>query len=206
MKITALKAQVKNANRVSIFVDEKYSFSLGISDVIDFKLKKSLEVSDADIAAYKKLSSDGKIRARAYEWLATRPRSTGELKQYFYRKKVDSDLQIRLIADFTEKDVLSDERYALWATERLLRKNKSSRAIQNELRSKGITSDNVRIVMGNESASNNDQKALETLVQKLQTRSRYADQPRLIRYLQAKGFSYGDIKQALSLQEPEQLI
>ena len=170
------------------------------------KLKKDLEVSDTDITAYKKLSSDGKIRARAYEWLMTRPRSTSELKQYFYRKKVDSDLQARLIADFTDKEVLSDERYAVWATERLLRKNKSSRAIQNELRGKGITTDNVRTVISNETASGNDARALAALVQKLQTRSRYADQPRLIRYLQSKGFSYGDIKQALSLQEPEQSI
>ena len=66
MKITALKAQVKNANRVSIFVDERYSFSLSIADVINFNIKKDLEVSNIDIAAYKKLSSDGKIRARAY--------------------------------------------------------------------------------------------------------------------------------------------
>lgn len=42
MKITALKAQIKNPERVSVFVDGKYSFSLTINEVIDQKIKKDL--------------------------------------------------------------------------------------------------------------------------------------------------------------------
>lgn len=202
MKITALKAQVKNPERVSVFVDGKYSFSLTINEVIDQKIKKDLDVSDGDIAAYKKLSSDGKIKGRAFEWLLSRPRSTRELKDYLYRKKVDADLQDRLVAEFTEKQILSDERFADWSAERLTRKNKSARAITNELRSKGIDQVTIQSIVNREDS--NDEAALKALITKLADRPRYADQKKLISHLLSKGFSYSDIKQAFSLQEPEQ--
>jgi regulatory protein len=201
MKITALKAQIKNPERVSIFVDGKYSFSLTISEVIDQKIKKDLEVSEGDVAAYKKLSNDGKIKARAYEWLLSRPRSTRELKDYLYRKKVDGDLLDRLVTEFTHKRVLSDERFADWSAERLTRKNKSSRAITNELRSKGIDQVTIQSIVNRESS--NDEAALQALISKLAERPRYTDQKKLIAHLLSKGFSYSDVKQALSLQEPE---
>ena len=42
MKITALKQQIKSADRVSVFVDEKYSFSLSLDDILTHKIKKGL--------------------------------------------------------------------------------------------------------------------------------------------------------------------
>lgn len=196
MKITALKAQVKNAERVSIFVDGKYTFSLTINDVIEYKLKKDLEVTELDIETYKKLSADGKLRARAYEWLMGRPHSTKELKDYLYKKKTDKDLQQKLITEFTSKGILSDERFAEWAVERLTRKNKSQRAIINELRSKGIDLVTIQSVMSHSGAV--DSQHLQTLVTKLQTRPRYADQQKLTSYLISKGFRYDDIKEVLA--------
>ncbi len=202
MKITALKAQIKNPERVSIFVDSKYSFSLTLSEVLDQKLKKDLIVSEVDISAYKKLSNDGKIKARAFEWLLNRPHSTHELKDYFYRKQVDKELQENLIEEFRAKGVLNDERFADWSSERLKRKNKSTRAITNELRSKGVDHVTIQSIVSREGV--NDSDALAALIQKLSTRPRYSDQKKLITYLLSKGFSYGDVKSALSLQEPEQ--
>ncbi len=196
MKITALKAQVKNPSRVSIFVDSKYTFSLTINEVIEYKLKKDLDITEADIETYKKLSADGKLRARAYEWLMGRPHSTKELKDYLYKKKTDPDLQQKLISEFTDKGILSDERFARWAAERLMRKNKSRRAVQNELRAKGIDAQTIQQVMADQPA--NDTGHLNVLIAKLQTRPRYSDPKKLIAYLISKGFSYQDIKEALA--------
>lgn len=199
MKITALKEQVKNTDRVNIFVDGKYSFSLTISEVIDYKVRVGNDLDEAGLEALKKASSDGKTRARAYEWLLNRPHSTRELRDYLRRKKTEPELVEKLVTEFTEKKVLSDERFAEWFTERAVRKNKSARMTQNELRSKGV-----RLEAGTTDAAVNDMDALKALLVKLASRPRYADQARLIRYLQGKGFSYSDIKEALKLREPEQ--
>jgi regulatory protein len=201
MRITALKTQVKNPERVSIYVDGAYTFSLTINEVLEQKLKKDLEVTQADIEAYKKISSDGKIRARAQEWLMGRPHSAKELKEYLYKKKTDPDLQHKLLQEFQLSGLQSDEAFAQWSVERLLRKGKSKRAVQNELRSKGIERSTIEDVLA--MAATSDTAQIAILIEKLRTRSRYADDKKLIAYLISKGFSYDDIKSALTFREPE---
>ena len=49
MKITALKAQVKNTQRVSIFVDERYSFSLSLDELVKYKIKQNDELTAAGV-------------------------------------------------------------------------------------------------------------------------------------------------------------
>ena len=195
MKITALKAQVKNSERVSVFVDSKYTFSLTLNEVLAYKLKKDLELSETDVEMYKKLSEDSKLRAMTYEWLMGRPHSTKELKDYLYKKKTDSDLQAKLIAEFTQKGVLNDEHFAQWASERYARKNKSKQAIKRELQLKGIDATIIQYVLEQNNSSDKDQ--LNALIVKLQGRSRYADPQKLTAYLVSKGFYYDDIKTAL---------
>ena len=124
MKITALKQQIKNADRVSIFVDNKYSFSLILDDILLYKLKKGLELREADVVVFKKLSNDGKLRLRAYEWLMGRPHSTRELTDYLRRKKAEPDLVAELVQDFTQKGTLNDAYFADWFYEKSIRKNK----------------------------------------------------------------------------------
>lgn len=200
MRVSSLKEQISDTDRVNVFVDGKYSFSLTIAEIIDNKVKIGKELDQADLDTLKKVSSDGKIRMRAYEWLMNRPHSTRELSDYLWRKKVESELIEKLVAEFTEKKVLSDERYTEWFTERAGRKHKSARMTQNELRGKGI-----QVKTGAMAGPGLDDLAsLKSLIAKLSSRPRYSDQARLIRYLQGKGFSYADIKMALKLREPEQ--
>ena len=78
MKITAIKAQQKNPDRVSVFADGTYVFSLTIDQVLQTGLKRGIEIGQAELDTYKKLSADGKLKARTYEWLLGRPHSTKE--------------------------------------------------------------------------------------------------------------------------------
>jgi len=49
MKITAIKQQVKNPERVSVFIDGKYEFSLTLDEVLKEKIKIGLELDKAGI-------------------------------------------------------------------------------------------------------------------------------------------------------------
>src|SRR3989339_1581860 len=114
MKITAIKAQVKNPERVSVFVDDKYSFSLSLDELVSQKLKKDDELNQADVKRLKKLSDDGKLRARSLEWLLNRPHSIREFKDYLYRKKADPRLSEALIQEFTDKNYLNEQKFGQW--------------------------------------------------------------------------------------------
>src|SRR3990167_2417724 len=106
MKISSIKQQVKNPERVSIFVDDKYSFSLSLDELVGQKLKKDKELGAADVKRLKKLSDDGILRARSLEWLLNRPHSICEFEDYLYRKKADPELSEALIQEFSERNYL----------------------------------------------------------------------------------------------------
>ena len=86
MKITNLKQGVKNPNRVNVFVDDKYSFSLDVSQVVDFKLKVGLEITPEKLSELKNASDFGKLYQRTLEWVLVRPRSVRETRDYLYKK------------------------------------------------------------------------------------------------------------------------
>src|SRR5471030_1500123 len=127
MKISALKAQVKNPQRVSIFVDEEYTFSLSLDELVKYKLKKDDDLSTADVKRFKKISADGKLRARALEWLMNRPHSEREFRDYLYRKKAEPEQIEKLVEEFTGKGYLNNAKFAAWFAELQARRNKSDR-------------------------------------------------------------------------------
>lgn len=196
MKITAIKAQAKSDERVSVFVEGKYSFSLNLDQLLQEKIKKNDEIDEIKIKQLKKLSDEGKIKQRALEWLMGRPHSERELRDYLYRKKADKDLIDNIIDEFIEKKYLNDENFARWFAELRRRKNKSTREITSELKSKGVSQVIVQTVMSDDEKT--DMESLKLLLIKLSSRSRYKDENKLKAYLVSKGFNYSDIKDALS--------
>ena len=138
MRITSIKQQVKNQERVSIFVDGKYEFSLSLDELVKYKLKNGQEFDKTDLKKFKKISEDGKLRMRSLEWLMNRPHSEREFRDYLYRKKAEPEQIDSLVAEFTEKGYLDNEKFAQWFTELQARRGKSDRAIRAELFKKGI--------------------------------------------------------------------
>jgi regulatory protein len=195
-KITNLKHQIKNSNRVSVFVDGEYSFGLTVDQILNFKLKKGDLLDDKDIKNYKKQSEVGKLKQKSLEWLMLRPHSTQEFINYTYRKKIDEDLTEAWIKEFTVKKYLNDENFARWFSDQRLRKNESLRAISAKLRSKGISQTIISDVLGDIYTS--DIETIKKLIKKVGSRPRYKDPQKLMAYLVTKGFHYGDIKEAMS--------
>jgi regulatory protein len=197
MKITALKQQVKNPERVSLFVDGKYEFSLSLDELVREKLKKDQELTEADLKKYKKMSQDGKLRSRSLEWLLGRPHSTREFKDYLRRKKAEAELVDSLIAEFSQKGYLDDAKFAQWFIEMRARKHKSRRAIKSELAGKGISGELAERAMAEEAV--NEEQAIKEIIAKKQNQSRYKnDSVKLARYLTSQGFNYDLVKKALN--------
>lgn len=86
-KITDIRAAARDENRVNVFVNSEYSFSLDISQVVEFKIKIGLLVTDEQIAEYKKASEFGKLYQRALEWVLIRPRSVKEVRDYLRNRQ-----------------------------------------------------------------------------------------------------------------------
>lgn len=202
MKITAIKQQVKNPGRVSIFLDGKYGFSLSFDELLAEKLKSEDEIDSARLKKLKKLSDDGKLRARALEWVMGRPHSTKEFKDYMFRKKADPELTENLTQEFTDKKYLDDKAYGLWLADLRGRAGKSNRQIRSELFAKGLSRDDVETVLQGQGAK--EVERLRSLIAKKGRLPRYQNDPqKLAKYLMSQGFMYNDVKEALAINQPE---
>lgn len=84
--ITELKAGVKNSERVNVYVNSKFAFSLDVAQVVDYKLKTGAVLSRERLMELKKASEFGKIYQRTLEWVLMRPRSLRETRDYLFRK------------------------------------------------------------------------------------------------------------------------
>jgi regulatory protein len=198
MKITSIKQQIKNPERVSIFVDGKYEFSLSLDELVKYKLKNNDEFSAADVKKFKKISADGKLRARALEWLMNRPHSEREFRDYLYKKKVEPEQIESLVNEFTEKGYLNNAKFAEWFTELQSRRGKSDRAIRAELFKKGIGRELVDETL--EAGAGDEVERLKIMIEKKQKLSRYKNDPqKLAKYLTSQGFSWAIVKEELEL-------
>jgi regulatory protein len=202
MKITSIKQQVKNPERVSIFVDGKYEFSLSLDELVKYKLKNNDELDKADVKKFKKISADGKLRGRALEWLMNRPHSEREFRDYLYKKKVEPEHIDSLVNEFTEKGYLDNAKFAAWFTELQARRGKSDRAIRAGLFKKGIGRELVDETIDEGAGEEADR--LKAMIEKKRKLSRYKNDPqKLMQYLVSQGFSWQLVKEELASTQVE---
>lgn len=196
MKITAIKQQAKRQDRYSIFVEDKYAFSLSESALLESKLASGDELSAGKLKEFKKLSEDDKIYNRTLRYVALRPRSKGEVELYLQRKKVSPDVVEVILNKLSGIDLINDEKFAAaFVGDRRLLKPTSSRKLIAELRKKRVPEEIIEQAVGKE--PEDELAALQAVIDRKRRQTKYQDDEKLMQYLARQGFSYGDIKLAL---------
>lgn len=208
MKITGISAQVKDKNRVNIMVDTKYRFSLDIFQLVELGIRVGNEYEERELDDLEQESQFGKLYARALEYCLMRPHSAKEVRDYLYRKTrdtrtktgdvkkgVSAALTSRVYDRLVEKGYIDDEKFTrYWVENRNLTKGTSRRKLEAELRAKGVDSTIISSQL-EETGRSDDTELLKIIAKK---QKRYPDQQKFMQYLARQGFSYDDIKQALS--------
>jgi len=196
MKVTKLSSQVKNPERVNVFLDGKYYFSLTIDQVLEYKVRRDLELDEQEVKKFEKLSLDGKIRQRALEWLLIRPHSAKEVMEYFKKKNVDTEQAKGWLDEFIARGFQDDYSFAKWWIDQRRAKQKSQQFIRQELRQKGVDSAIIQSLLSEEREG--DVTALGLLIKKKQKQTKYQDAQKLTAYLLRQGYRYSDVVDALA--------
>lgn len=193
MKVTGIKQQEKLKGRYSIFVDEKYAFSLSDTALLDTKLYVGQDLTEQELKEYKELSADDKIYNLVLRYLAIRPRSKWEIETYLARKHSPPPLQEKILNKLSINSLINDKAFAeSWVANRRLLKPMSVRRLQLELKQKRISEEIIQQVLA---ADETDEKAvLKELITRKRKQSKYQDNEKLMAYLSRQGFNYGDIK------------
>lgn len=196
MKITKIVQQVKRADRYSVFVDEKYTFSLSENALLESGIHRGQELTKEQVGEFKKLSADDKLYNRTLRYVAIRPRSQWEIETYLVRKNASPPLVENIVNKLTNIGLIDDEKLAkaLVADRRLLRPA-SRRKLITELRKKHLSNDTIEQAVGSE--KQDERAALAEVVAKKRKQVKYQDDLKLMQYLARQGFNYDDIKHAL---------
>lgn len=219
MKITDISVQARKPDRVNISVDGKYRFSLDIAQVSDLGIKIGNEYSEEELATLEIESKFGKLYTRALEYTLLRPHSSREIRDYLWRKTrttkykskktgeikeregVSEDLVERVFDRLNERGHINDEAFARWWVEnRNMRKGSSRRKLASELAGKGVSATTIESALAGSGRSDSEE-ILKIIAKK---RTRYDEEQKLIAYLARQGFSYDDIKQALTDSQIDQ--
>jgi regulatory protein len=137
MKITALKAQARNPARVNVYLDGKFAFGLARIEAV--RLRLGQELDEAGVARLKQADDAEVVYEKALRFLASRPRSEAEVRQRL-KKNGAAEAQIEgALARLRRAGLLDDKAFAAyWVENRTTFRPKSRRALQGELRRKGV--------------------------------------------------------------------
>jgi regulatory protein len=218
LKITKITKQQKRQDRYSIYIDEKYSFSLSEYQLAGAKLFVGKQFTQEELTDFIDESAFGKAYERALNYVMIRPRSKREIQDYltrtflypkpkiyidksgvrqFVKREIDKtkvkNMIERVMARLDEKRYINDEVFArAWVNSRQLTKKSSKRKLEQELRAKSVDSEIIATVLQNQNET--EIENLREIINKKRRLPKYQDNVKLTQYLLRQGFDYDDIR------------
>jgi len=136
--VTSIKPQ-RNKRRVNIYLDNKFGFGLDLENFVKLGLKVEQELTEEEIEKIVRKGEFQKTLDKLLKFATLRPRSEKEIKDWFKRKKVHESIHKELFNRLKRLELLDDAQFALWwVGQRNQFKPRGKRALESELRMKGI--------------------------------------------------------------------
>jgi regulatory protein len=186
-QITDIKAQKKN--RVGIYLDGEYGFSLGF--LVAAPLSRGDTLSDQEIEELLTRDSVETAYDRTLKYLAYRPRSGAEVVRYLSQKGVAAKIRDLVLDRLRGAGLVDDGAFAqFWVENRGSFRPQGRRLLRQELRQKGISEGLIDEVL---SGVEEDSSAYAAAVQRAVRYAHLEDEAfreKMYGYLRRRGFDY----------------
>lgn len=199
MLITDIKPQVKDKNRVSVYIDGRFAFGITEVDRLYYKLEKGKEITKEKYDEILNENIYTKAKDKAARFLGYRMRSTKELRDKL-REEFDSEVTEKVIELFTGYGYLNDLEFAIaFAKDCINIKKWGKVRIKQELRLKGISDENIAIAL---ESTEDKEKTYENIRRFLDRRIKNTpidlkEKQKHFNFLMRRGFDTEDIKNIL---------
>lgn len=192
-KITALKAQKKNRNRVSVYLDGEYAF--GLARLVAAWLKVGQTLSEEKIESLQHQDAIEVAYRKAIRFLSYRSRSEYEVNKRLISYGFTPSIISNVIDRLMNIGLINDDEFARnWVENRSTFRPRGHRLLAMELRQKGVESDVIQAAI---SEIEDDETLAYLAAQKYARRLdglEWGDfRKRLGAHLGRKGFFYGTI-------------
>lgn len=136
-KISALKVQKKNPNRISVYLDDEFAF--GVSRIVGAWLRIGEVLTSQKIEQLKRQDSQEAALQKAMTLLGFRPRSEQEIRLRLNKAGFDPEIIELTLKKLSKSGLLGDTQFAQqWVENRTEFKPRSRRMLAYELHQKGV--------------------------------------------------------------------
>ncbi len=196
--ITRLQIQQKNKERVNVFLNEEYAFSLEL--MLATGLRKGQTLTEAEIAALQATDEGKRAYAAALNFLGQRARSQAEVAQRLQQREFSEAAIAQTMARLQQDGYLNDVSFGQqWVANRQLFRPRSERALRYELRRKGMDTTHINEVL--EDAEIDEDAAAWTALEPKMARWAELERAQFIQkaggFLARRGFGHSVARRAL---------
>ncbi len=196
-EITEIKVQKRKMDRVNVYLDGEYGFSLAMG--VAASLKRGDILSEEEIRELQSRDAVQKAYDRALDYLAYRPRSSAELRRYLRKKQVSTEVGEAVLERLSAAGLLDDGAFArYWVENRETFKPRGRRALRHELRQKGIDDELIAEVL---SEIDEEESAYRAAVSQAQRYDHLDDRvfrQKMYGFLRRRGFGYEVVRETVS--------
>ncbi|MDI3340543.1 MAG: RecX family transcriptional regulator [Sphaerobacter sp.] len=198
--ITQIADQVRDPNRVNVFLDGEFAFGLARELVDRHGLMVGQELTAAEVAALLRADEAERATQAALHFLSYRPRSEREVRDRLHRRGFSDEAIAAAIERLERWRYLDDAAFArFWVENRAEHQPRGRRALRAELRAKGVEPELVEVAI--DEVGGDEQAAALALARKRVTALRGLDpsvqRRRLAGYLQRRGYDWDTVRRVL---------
>jgi regulatory protein len=188
-KITAISAQKRNPQRVNIYLDDEFAF--GLSRIVAAWLYVGQELDQEKVAALQLDDTQEAAYQHALNFLSYRSRTESEVRVYLRKRGLEESNIQAVLERLQRSGLLNDQRFAQdWVENRSEYRPRGRRALQYELRQKGITEEAIQAAV---SDTDEEELAYQAALKKaghLRTKGWLEFRQKMYAFLSRRGFSY----------------
>jgi regulatory protein len=197
-KITSLRVQKRNKQRVNVFLDGEFAF--GLTRIVASWLQVGQELTDQKIADLKHKDEIEVGLQKALRFLSYRPRSVNEVRLNLKKHHIDEVNIETIIERLQQNKLVNDAEFAqLWVENRSEFRPRGRRALQMELRQKGLADSEI-----DQAVSGLDEESLAYRAGRKQAR-KYKElewkefRTKMSAFLARRGFDYAIISSIIPI-------
>ena len=142
--IAKISVQKRNSERYNVFLLDKgkeyYAFSVDEKTLIDFQLRKGMELEQGTIEQIKEKDFQAKAYNMSIRYLSYRMRTKKEIIEYLMKKEMDEEVIYQVLTKLEEEGLLDDSAFAdAFVRTRINTSTKGPQLIKRELLQKGVS-------------------------------------------------------------------
>jgi regulatory protein len=199
MRITSAEKSKKYKDRLSIYIDGRFSFTISEEDYITLNLYEDPELTEEKLDYIKNTLNFREAKSIAVRYLSMKLRTEDEVKTKLHDSGFDSECIEQVIEELKAIGYINDKLYAQkYVFDRSKLKPLSKKLMKRELLSKGISNDTADEVLDDWKVEDID--VARSLIKRKFGKYDLKDQNVLKKayiFLMHRGFSYDTIKKAI---------